>query len=103
MKANVKKCTVFMIVFFFVVTLVPITADAKVNKKNPGGVSAFFVGCCFGLREGLEYNEGASLHWREIMPIIPYVGIIFAIWNGLECYDGTTAHEWAEQNGANWY
>jgi len=102
MKKNLKKCIIFMIVVSLVITLVPISSYAATNK-NPGGLSAFFIGCCWGLREGLEYNEGASLHWREVLPVIPYVGLLFAVWNGLECAKGTTKKDWAEQNGANWY
>lgn len=78
------------------------TATAKTDRE-PGGLPAFFIGCCWGLREGLEWNEGADLHWREWCRIIPYAGIVFAIWDGVECYNGITAHEWAEKNGANWY
>ncbi len=50
-----------------------------------------------------EWNDGAELHWREWTPLIPYVGFIFSVWNGLDCYNGMTAHQWAEKNGANWY
>ena len=77
-------------------------AEAKVTRE-PGGLPAFFIGCCWGLREGSEWNEGADMHWREWCRIIPYAGIVFAIWDGVECYGGITAHEWAEKNGANWY
>ena len=103
MNTNLKKCTLLIIVFLLIISLVPMTAYAKVNNRKPGGIGAFFIGCCWGLREGLEYNEGADLHWREIAVIIPYVGLVISIWNGVECYKGATAHEWAEQNGANWY
>jgi len=83
--------------------LAPMSAQALNTEREPGGVPAFFIGCCFGLREGSEWNEGADLHWREWCTLIPYAGIVFAIWNGVDCANGITAHEFAEQNAANWY
>jgi hypothetical protein len=75
--------------------LCPMDAQALNKERQPGGVPAFFIGCCFGLRQGTQWNEGVDLHWRE--------WIIFAIWNGIDCANGMTAHEFAEQYGANWY
>lgn len=83
--------------------LAPVETLARNTARKPGGVPAFFIGCCFGLREGTMWNEGADLHWREWAPIIPYVGIVFAIWNGIDCANGMTSVQWAEQNAANWY
>jgi hypothetical protein len=83
--------------------LCPMDAQALNKERQPGGVPAFFIGCCFGLREGTQWNEGADLHWREWCVLIPYAGIVFAIWNGIDCAHGMTAHEFAEQNAANWY
>ncbi len=83
--------------------LCPVDAQALNETRKPGGVPAFLIGCCFGLREGTQWNEGADLHWREWCVLIPYAGIVFAIWNGIDCANGMTAHEFAEQNGANWY
>ena len=76
--------------------------DARVNR-DPGGVPAFLVGCCWGIREGTMWNEGSDLHWREWTRLIPYVNIVIAIWDGVDSYKGMTSHQWAEQNGANWY
>lgn len=73
---------------------------AAESAREPGGPAAFFIGCCLGLRVGLEYNEGAEVHWREwIRLVVPFIGI----WDGIECNEGITAHEWAEKNGADWY
>lgn len=80
----------------------PTLSQAKVDRE-PGGMSAFFVGCCFGIRVGTEWNEGADLHWREWSALIPYWNIVLGIWNGMDCYHGMTAHDWAAKNGANWY
>ncbi|MBM4143289.1 MAG: hypothetical protein FJ225_06825 [Lentisphaerae bacterium] len=92
-------------------------APAKAAEKGKGGLPAFFIGCCLGIREGTEWNEGKELHWREWVHLplsagamIPYVGFIFGaasgvmmIWNGIECGTGTTAHQFAEKYGTNWY
>lgn len=99
-----KKMIIATIAITFMLSiLAPIPTMARNENRKPGGIAAFFIGCCFGPRVGTEWNEGADMHWREWAPIIPYVGIIFSIWNGIDCADGMTAHEFAEQNGANWY
>lgn len=97
-----KKLIAVLCISMLIITAVPLATMAKENPK-PGGVPAFLIGCCFGLRVGTMWNEGVDLHWREWAVIIPYAGIIIAIWNGVDCYKGMTAHQWAEQNGANWY
>ncbi len=99
-----KKVVGMVLVLTLVASvLAPMSAQALNTEREPGGVPAFFIGCCFGLREGSEWNEGADLHWREWCTLIPYAGIVFAIWNGVDCANGITAHEFAEQNAANWY
>jgi hypothetical protein len=97
----------------------PKAAPPKVQpaKDKRGGIAAFLVGCCFGIREGTEWNEGKQLHWREWvwMPLIaltpiPYLGFVFGaassvfhIWDGVQCAQGMTAHQFAEKYGTNWY
>lgn len=73
-------------------------ASTRANEGT-GGAPAFFIGCCFGLRVGTQWNEGVDLHWREWASIIPG----FNIWNGIECLNGLTGKEFAEMHGANWY
>lgn len=99
MKKFLLVCCVAALLF----SLASTTCEAKNTVRQPGGFPAFLVGCCFGLRVGTEWNEGADLHWREWCRLIPYVNIVLAIWDGYECYNGITAHDWAAQNGANWY
>jgi hypothetical protein len=93
-----KKLLMCSVIAALVLTALAPLAQAKVDRE-PGGYMAFFVGCCWGLREGLEWNEGAGMHWREWAQIVPGMGI----WAGIECAQGITAHEWAQKNGANWY
>lgn len=98
-----KKVTAILLVAMLLMAVCAPMVQAKVANRKPGGVPGFLCGCCLGLRTGLEWNDGAELHWREWAPVIPWVGFIFSIWNGLDCYGGTTPKQWAEQNGANWY
>lgn len=68
-----------------------------------GGIGGFFVGCCFGLRTAGAWNEGKDLHWREWCRLIPYAGIVFAIWDGVEGAQGITTSDLVAQHGANFY
>ena len=97
-----KKMLILGTVAAFLMASTVFTSEARVNRE-PGGIGAFFIGCCWGIREGSEWNEGADMHWREWCRIIPWAGIVFAIWDGVDCYKGIGAHEWAKKNGANWY
>ncbi|MBM4143288.1 MAG: hypothetical protein FJ225_06820 [Lentisphaerae bacterium] len=97
-----KKFITLCVLIALCLTLFPAASQAKV-QRNPGGIMPFLVGCCWGLREGTEWNEGAQMHWREWCRIIPVVGLVIAVWDGIECAGGITAHQWAEKNGANWY
>jgi hypothetical protein len=95
-----RKMVVMLCVVVLVFTLVPANAPAATSSREPGGAMAFIVGMVFGPREGLEWNEGRNLHWREWAPLI-CCG--FSIWNGVDCAKGMTTKEFAEKNGTNWY
>jgi len=71
--------------------------------KERGGVLGFFIGCCFGIRSGVAYNEGKDLHFREWGLVIPIAGFVISIWNGLDCSKGITSKELATQYGATYY
>ena len=96
-----KVAIALFVVMFLALVLVP-ASEAKVTR-TPGGIGAFLVGCCWGIREGSEWNEGADMHWREWIRIVPIVGFVIGIWDGVECAQGMTAHAWAQKYGANWY
>jgi hypothetical protein len=78
-------------------------ASAASTGAGRGGFMGFIGGCCFGLRCGLAYNEGKEIHWREFCTIIPYVGVVFSIWNGIDCAGGKTASDFATQYGQMYY
>ncbi len=98
-----KKIVTFCLLVTLIVGICPSVTDAAHSRREPGGVQAFFIGCCLGLRIGLEWNEGADVHWREWCMLIPGVSAVMAVWSGMDCAKGMTAHQWANQNGANWY
>jgi hypothetical protein len=95
-----KLVASLLIVMFVLLAFAP--AASAVNAKR-GGFMGFIAGCCFGVRSGAAYNDGKDLHFREWCPIIPYVGIIFSIWNGIDCAGGTTTADLAAKYGATYY
>ncbi|MDD2235703.1 MAG: hypothetical protein PHP44_13380 [Kiritimatiellae bacterium] len=68
-----------------------------------GGVVGFFAGCCFGIRCGGDYNEGKDIHWREWGRLIPFVGTVLAIWDGIDGAQGVTTADYAEQYGSIYF
>ena len=97
-----KKAIAGLLMMAMVTLAVTPTAQAA-EMNGRGGVGGFFAGCCLGIRAGLDYNDGKAIHWRDWTPIIPYVGIIFMIWNGVDCANGMTRAAFAEQYGSNYY
>ncbi|MDD2239041.1 MAG: hypothetical protein PHO14_09810 [Kiritimatiellae bacterium] len=93
-----------IIASLLVVMMVFLCCAPAVSAGNgPGGFMGFLVGCCFGIRSGAAYNDGKALHWREWGMIIPFVGIVVAIMNGLDGMNGMTTADMAAQYGANFY
>ena len=118
-----KVITGMLIAAFMLVSIAP--SQAK------GGAAGFFTGCCFGVRVAADYNtdgtgerdflpwfltgfclgtrtqmdyaDGKSIHFRDWAPLIPYAGVIFSIWNGVDGANGTTRADIAEQYGSSYY
>lgn len=63
----------------------------------------FLVGCCLGGRTQIDYVDGKSIHWRDWTPLIPYAGIVFHIWNGIDGFNGTTRGDIAETYGSTYF
>ncbi len=93
----------FLIVMATVAMLAGATATSEATAQGRGGIGGLLVGCCFGIRTAGEWNEGKDLHWREWGRLIPYAGIVFFIWDGVEGAQGITTSDLAEQYGANFY
>lgn len=79
------------------------TVQAKTADKGRGGVMGFIAGCCFGMRAGADYNDGKEICWREWVMLVPYVNIVFAIWNGVDGANGVTRADYAEQYGSTYF
>jgi len=73
------------------------------STKNRGGGMGFIAGCCFGIRAGGDYNSGKDIHWREWTGLIPIVGIVISVWNGIDGANGVTRTEYAERYGSIYY
>ena len=87
-----------------VVALVGLALPAQAMQgSGRGGVMGLIAGCCLGPRAAGDYNDGKEIHWREWVGLISYVGIVFAIWNGVDGANGVTTSEYAEQYGSMFY
>jgi len=92
-----KIAIAFMTLLLVAGSASPVMADGR------GGVMGFIAGCCFGVRTGGDYNEGKEVHWRQWVRLIPYVGFVFAIWDGVDGAGGTTTADYASKYGATFY
>ena len=93
-----KKIGVFVLLGCLLFAVAPMQVEA-----NRGGIGGFLVGCCFGLRTAGQYNEGKNLHFRDWGRIIPYVGGVFAIWDGIEGAQGQTLSDLRSSYGAQYF
>ncbi len=103
----------------------------QASTGEPGGFQGFLSGCCFGLRMGADYNDlgtgdrsfvswflvglclgprtamdyrdGKDFHWREIGRAIPYVGVVFAVWDGIDTSNGKGRADLQNTYGATYY
>jgi hypothetical protein len=98
----VKKVTALVLVGLMLLTVVALPASAA-EGKDRGGFMGFIAGCCFGIRAGGAYNSGKEIHWREWCRLIPYVNIIFAVWDGIDGMHGVTTADLATKYGAVYY
>jgi hypothetical protein len=78
----------------------PLAMDASA-ERDP--IAGFLVGCCFGVRTAAKFNEGKDLHFREWALLIPYVGVVFNIWNGIDGLQGVTTSDLQEKYGSLYY
>ena len=95
-----KKITMMCAVLLMLGTSIPTTQAAETRR---GGFMGFIAGCCFGPRAGAAYNDGKSLHWKEWTQVIPVVGLIVGIMNGIEASNGMDSSDYAKQYGSIFY
>jgi len=89
-----------LVAAFMLMSVSPVQAA---SGEGRGGVMGFIAGCCFGPRAGADYNDGKEIHWREWVLLIPYVNIVFMIWNGIDGANGVTRAAYAEQYGSTYF
>lgn len=89
--------------FMAVLVLALSAGSVSAANESRGGLMGFIAGCCFGIRAGGEYNSGKEIHWREWVMLIPYVNIVFAIWNGVDGANGMTTADYAKKYGSIFY
>lgn len=64
-------------------------AAPAVKAQEAGGLGGACVGCCFGFRTAIDYNDGQKLNVHDILDILS----IGRIWSAIEGYNGTTRSE----------
>ena len=94
-----RSVAILMLIAVLGVAL-PSIAEAGEGR---GGIGGLLVGCCFGVRTAAAFNEGKDLHFREWGRLIPYAGIIFAVWDGIDGAGGITTTQLQQQYGALYY
>lgn len=96
-----KKALLSIVVAGMVLSALGTSAMAASGTR--GGPMGFIAGCCFGIRCGGDYNAGKEVHWREWCMLVPFVNIVFAVWNGIDGYNGVTTADYAAKYGAQYY
>jgi hypothetical protein len=95
-----KKVMVWLVIVG--VLLGSVGSSFAVNTKR-GGLMGFIAGCCFGIRAGAAYNDGREIHWREWVMLVPYVNIVFMIWNGIDGANGMQTSDYTQKYGSIFY
>ena len=78
-------------------------AVPSAQAREAGGLAGGIVGCCFGVRTAAAWNEGKNLDIREWLRIIPIVGIVAAVWNTIDGWNGITTAELRKVAGEAYY
>ena len=95
-----KKWFTIAVVGLVLATSVP---SARAVNTARGGFMGFIAGCCFGIRAGSAYNEGKEIHWREWVMLVPVVGLVVSVWNGMDAANGMTSSDYAAKYGSVYY
>ncbi|HNX52678.1 MAG TPA: hypothetical protein PLD51_02045 [Pontiellaceae bacterium] len=98
-----KKVVAIIMVSVLMLTAFQVQAETTKIGGGRGGVMGFIAGCCFGTRAGSDYNGGKEICWREWVRLIPYVNIVFAVWDGIDGANGVTRAQYAEKYGSVYY
>ena len=80
-----------------------LTAAPTIQAREAGGLTGGIVGCCFGVRTAAAWNEGKCIDVREWLRIVPIAGIVAAVWNGIDGWNGITTADLRAKAGAEYY
>ena len=98
-----RKVVAGLLIVIVAMTCISATPADAAEGKGRGGFMGFIAGCCFGPRAFGDYNAGKEIHWREWCRLIPYVNIVFMIWDGIDGASGVTTEQMAGKYGAAFY
>ncbi|HMP72962.1 MAG TPA: hypothetical protein PKE55_06810 [Kiritimatiellia bacterium] len=77
--------------------------SVQAQQAERGGFMGFIAGCCFGIRTAAAYNDGKEVHWRQWLRLVPYVNIVFAVWDGVDGANGVGTADLASRYGSAFY
>ena len=83
--------------------LIGSTVSTMAVNEQRGGLMGFVAGCCFGIRAGAAYNDGKDIHWREWVRLVPLVGFVCAIWDGIDGANGMQTSDYVKKYGSAFY
>ena len=89
--------------FLVLSLLAAVLAAPSAQARETGGLGGGLVGCCFGIRSAAAWNDGKRLEVREWLRIVPIVGIVGAVWNAIDGWNGVTTDELRATAGAAYY
>lgn len=99
-----KRIVAWVLVVTLIAGISTTSSFAQVSAtKGRGGLLGFIAGCCFGIRCAAAYNDGKEIHWREWCRLLPYINIVFAIWDGIDGANGVTSSELVQRYGVAFY
>jgi hypothetical protein len=89
--------------FLALTLLAALLAAPSAQAREAGGLAGGIVGCCFGIRTAAAWNEGKNLEIREWLRIVPIAGIVAAIWNAVDGWNGVTTADLRKMAGEAYY
>ena len=91
------------IVFALALAATVFAAAPAVQAREAGGLAGGLVGCCFGVRTAAAWNEGKNLDIREWLRLVPIAGVVAAVWNTVDGWNGVTTADLRKAAGEAYY
>ena len=92
---NMKKLVFAAVAAATLAVATPATVRAEAAPQR-GGFGSAMVGCCFGFRTMIAYNDGKKLHIHDILDLLT----IGHIWDFFEGWGGTTQSQMQKSDPA---